>query len=45
MITERILTLVVSAFWKHFTRQYMKAASHRNHSRRAASITVPTMDT
>jgi hypothetical protein len=45
IITARTLILAVSAFWKTLTRQYRKAASQRNHSRRAASMTVPTMET
>lgn len=32
-----------SAFMKTLTRQYMKAAIHRNHSNNAMSITIPTM--
>jgi hypothetical protein len=38
-------TLIVSAFWKTLTMQYMKAATHKNHSRSAASMTVPMMET
>lgn len=39
-------TLIVqcSAFWKTFQRQYMNAAIHKNHSRKAAIMTTPTMD-
>jgi hypothetical protein len=43
--TESSRTLMVSAFWKTLTMQYRNAATQRNHSRRAASITPPTMAT
>ena len=36
-------TVQCSAFTKTFQRQYMKAAIHRNHSRKAANITTPMM--
>jgi hypothetical protein len=42
---DRMRTLMVSAFWKTLTIQYMNAATHKNHSRRAASMTVPMMET
>jgi hypothetical protein len=41
----RSRTLIVSAFWKTLTRQYVKAATQRNHSSKAASMTPPTMAT
>lgn len=37
--------LQCSAFWNTFTRQYKKAASQRNHSRNAAIITLPMIET
>ena len=40
---QRNLIDQCSAFRKTFTRQYTKAASQRNHSRHAISITTPTM--
>ena len=43
--TESSRTLMVSAFWKTLTMQYRNAATQRNHSRRAASMTPPTMAT
>jgi hypothetical protein len=43
--TDKIRTLTCSAFWKTLTRQYVKAATQRNHSRRAASMTPPTIAT
>lgn len=38
-------TLIVSAFWKTLTRQYVNAATQRNHSSKAASMTLPTIAT
>ena len=43
MKTARTLTVQCSAFWKTFHKQYMKAATHKNHSRKAANMTRPTM--
>jgi hypothetical protein len=43
--TDRTRTLIDSAFWKTFTMQYRNAATHKNHSRSAASMTVPMMAT
>lgn len=43
--TAKTRIVQTSAFWKTFTRQYRNAASQRNHSRKAASMTVPTTET
>jgi hypothetical protein len=45
MMTARILMLAFSAFWMTLPRQYRNAASHKNHSKKAASITLPTTAT
>jgi hypothetical protein len=43
--TDKMRTLIVSAFWKTLTMQYMNAATHRNHSRNAAHMSVPIIAT
>jgi hypothetical protein len=40
---ERSRIVQCSAFMNTLTKQYMKAAIHRNHSNTAASITKPTI--
>jgi hypothetical protein len=41
--TERSRIVQCSAFMNTFTKQYMKAAIHKNHSNTAANMTKPTM--
>lgn len=45
MMTASIRILQCSAFWYTFIKQYRKAASHRNHSKKAMSIAVPMIET